>query len=70
MAGLSLSLVQKTHIVFALTLEWLAFILGLGDGELELVDDGVLPTFSIMISSLSVGDDASVVASEGGKAEN
>lgn len=40
----------------------MAFTLGLGEGELEFVDDGVLTTLS-MNSSPSVGDDANAGAS-------
>ena len=42
-----------------LTLEWLAFTLGLGDGELEFVEDGRLPMTSPKLSP-SVGDEATL----------
>lgn len=53
---------MRNNMVIVLTLEWLAFTLGLGDGELEFVDEGVL-TLSTKNSSPSVGDDASAGAS-------
>ena len=45
----------------ALTLEWFKLRLGLGEGELEFVEVGVLDNASMLISSFG-GEDASICA--------